>query len=182
MDPSIKDYDDFKDALGTGWEKTDLIDMMSKELAKKMNKEINIESKQRFGAKRIAKQAVGLKEELLANGYQNARHLAAGLHYGKTGIIVGGVILDLGEALLHTLRVTGETDQEKRAKLQERIESNLAEFAGDIQAGLVSSQFEDMLSNDTPWYALSSEFDAAWNANKHRLADLWRKQFCLEKM
>lgn len=151
---------------------------MSGKLADQMTKETNVESKNRATVNERIKKTVGLKDRLLANGYQNARHFAGALQYRETITIIGGTFLDLGPVLLNLRRAARTKAPDRRIYFLNRVHENFAEFFGNLAGAAVSKTFEDLLAKDTPWYAQSAYFDAAWDAHKEKLADLWRKHFC----
>ena len=173
----IRDFSDFNKYF---YEK-DIASKVALNLAKKYNNimtklsiqkgvKLNISTKLPKNAQEIEKNSVGLKDEVLANGQQTARHFAGGLYAGEFATLIYGNTLDKGEYYWHVIK-----DKLQKNDSQRKYE-NKAEYKADMATVEALRTFRLKFKEEP--YKFYRYDDAAWQQNKQRIAQLWRTKFC----
>lgn len=161
-DSSIKDYDDFQDALatftGNGTELTG-------EAASQLKK--IFESSNPYGAG--SKSGMnGFNSSVGLNGRDNMRHLAGGLQWGKTGTRVQNAVSDKPQAA-----IAKWVDGDGARYLESR-----AEISANRRAASISNAIENELGNHASYFVEDEASDYAWYMTKQMVQKLWKEKFC----
>lgn len=171
-DESIKDWADFNKVFAAPWydrlNGTGLGFSVAMKLAIYLNENTEVKNTLMDPNKATAcqKDALGLKDEFMANGYETIKHFANSFAVGSLLATAYGLTRDQGGLFRDMLLGDGDPLQ------------RIAEMTADFVGGKISDEFGEMLANSTPFWADKEYFDEAWNKNKHKIKELWLSNFC----